>query len=96
MSGRLEGWAAMCVNYLAVVPLLSLHLCVDELVGWFHGIHVWLGIAGNHVVKLESEGEEPAVDIWVGEKQKQPHGVSGPQSDTSQESSLELGCSGAG
>lgn len=71
--------SATCVNYLAVVPLLSFHLCVDELVGWFHSIHVWLGIAGDHVVKLESKGEEPAVDIWEGEKkQKHPCGVSGP------------------
>lgn len=51
------------MNYLAVVPLLSLHLCVDELVGWLHGIHVWLGIARNHIVQLESKGEKPAVDI---------------------------------
>lgn len=80
LVGPILVMSAMCVNYLAVVPLLSFHLCVDELIGWFHSIHVWLGIAGDHVVKLESEGEEPAVDIWVGEKkQKHPCGVSGPQ-----------------
>lgn len=52
-------------RYLAVVPFLSFHLCVHELVGGFHGIRVWLGIARYHVVQLESKGEEPAVDIWV-------------------------------
>lgn len=67
------------MNYFAIVSLLSFHLCVDELIWWFHGIHVWLGIGRNHIVKLESKGEEPAVDIWVGEKQKYPHGVSGPR-----------------
>lgn len=66
----------MCMRYLAVVPLLSFHLCVEELIGWLHGIRVWLRIARNHIVKLESKGEQPAVDIWIGEKQKYPQGVS--------------------
>lgn len=66
----------MCPNYLAVVPLLGFHLRVHELVGRLHGICVRLGIARNHVVELESKGEQPAVDIWVGEKQKHPRGVS--------------------
>lgn len=79
MSEWPPGWAAVGMNYLAVVPLLSFHLCVDELIGWFHGVHVWLGITWNHIVKLESKGEQPAVDIWEGEKQKYPQGVSGPQ-----------------
>jgi len=52
-------------RYLAVVPFLSFHLCAHELIGGLHGICVWLGVARYHVVQLESEGKQPAVDIWV-------------------------------
>ena len=93
--GPIPGRSATWVNYLAVVPLLSFHLCVDELVGRFHSIHVWLGIAGDHVVKLESEGEEPAVDIW-GERSSRNIPVESVdhRGDTSREGSLGEGCWG--
>lgn len=69
-----EGRGAVAEPYLAVVPFLSFHLRVQELVGGLHGVCVWFGIARYHVVQLESKGEEPAVDIWVERSRKQAWG----------------------
>lgn len=47
---RVWNAACSCMDHLAVVPFLGFHLRVDKLIGWLHGVHVWLGVAGDDVV----------------------------------------------
>lgn len=68
---------------------------MDKLVGWFHSIHVWLGIAGDHVV-VELAGGSQLLTSGRERRSRNIPVESGWTSgrDAPREGGLEQGCWG--